>query len=51
MPVAAADFYSEKGKLHTLHYHLPPHAPERTDRRVSRLIAKEAGADTAEMTN
>lgn len=54
MPVVAADFHSEKGKLYTLHYHLPPDTPERTDRRVSllmRLIAKEAGADAAEMSN
>lgn len=49
MPVVAVDFFSERGKLYTLHYHLPPDTPERTDRRISllmRLIEKEAGQES-----
>lgn len=38
VPMLVIDFFNDKGKLYTLRYNLPPDTPERTERRVSRLL-------------
>ncbi|MGL5385938.1 MAG: hypothetical protein ACRDCA_08775 [Serratia sp. (in: enterobacteria)] len=38
-PVLIIDLFSEKGKLYTLRYNLPPDHPERTEHRISLLLS------------
>ncbi|MDJ8697398.1 hypothetical protein LD915_21250 [Salmonella enterica] len=37
-PVLVIDCFSDRGKLYTLRYHLPPDTAQRTERRVSLLL-------------
>lgn len=38
VPVLIIDCFSDRGKLYTLRYNLPPDTAQRTDRRVSLLL-------------